>query len=151
MEQMPITNSAGLPTCPHCATFEQVSRKLITVSPCLNSDAKLSATDRGHIQVTASKGDCWSYELFSAIFLNGFYCSGCACGYLSKSILADVGLHRWDVLESEFPYSVFSNTIMRDATDYYEPRLNLVFGNDRQPNQALHSTATVAEGSFRCE
>jgi hypothetical protein len=104
---------------------------LITVTPCVNSCVKLSVLGRGHIQVAATKGHYWSYEPFSAIFLDGFYCSVCACGYLSEAILDDIGLREWDVVESAFPYSVFSDTIMHDTADYYAPRLNVVFSNDR--------------------
>ncbi|MDR3400947.1 MAG: hypothetical protein P4L99_00485 [Chthoniobacter sp.] len=111
----------NLSSCPKCRETDHVRRKLVAVSPDINSWAEPGLPGQKHLIINPPDGG-------RGTFLNGFYCDTCRIGFVSKAILAEVGLTEGDILDLEI---AFTDTDGPDpARGYYGPRL----GKTTQPN-----------------
>jgi hypothetical protein len=118
MNENPSPQPVHLPPCPRCHGTDRIRRKLITVFPDVNSRATPGLPGQSHLVITPPNG--------RGTFLNGFYCDTCQIGFVSKSILAEVGLSKADIMNLEIH---FTDTEGPDSYGYYGPRLGNVSRN----------------------
>ena len=67
--------------CPDCQTNEAVIQKLILIEDAINFE-----TPRNHLRLDQLKKEYIGKQPLEQ-FIKGFYCEGCACGFIPKSYL----------------------------------------------------------------
>jgi len=121
MNETPSLEPLDLPACPKCRGVGHIRRKLIAVSPDINSWATPGLPDQKHLIINPPGG--------RVTFLYGFYCDSCQSGFVSKAILAEVGLSEADILNLEIAFTDTNGP--EPASVYYGPRLGRIPRNDR--------------------
>ena len=101
------------PACPGCHARERVRRKLLAISPDINSWALPPLPGQKHLVVNPPEG--------RGVFLDAFHCDACQRGFVTSSILAEVGLTVADILDLEIGFTDTNGP--EPSSGYYGPRL----------------------------
>ena len=99
-------NEQPLEPCPRCKKADRVRRKLIATDLDWGHWGPVGLPSSGHLRVSSPDGE--GGKQHSGSFLNGFYCDTCGVGFVTDSVLRDVGF-----FVSDTP---FGDRIGRDHT-----------------------------------